>query len=92
MLKKSLATTTVAVLLIVSLAANADKPAPVVVTNPVLPVEVSNADPIPVTIAGSSGSQLFATLAQPQCDFLIGVVEDGHDGLLLLSLPIQRKK
>jgi hypothetical protein len=56
MLIKSLATTSVAVLLIAPLAANADKPTPVTVVNPVVPVEISNSDPIPVSVSGPSAA------------------------------------
>ena len=86
MLSKSFATTTVAMLVIASNTANAEKPTPVTVVNPVVPVEVSNADPIPVSISGSgqafqvgtvptgfSGSSGFADLATVPADKVLVV-------------------
>ncbi len=58
MLTKSFTTATVAILLIASNTANAEKPTPVTVVDPVVPVEVSNADPIPVTGAVSGNVQV----------------------------------
>ena len=41
------------------MASAAEKPLPVTVTNPVLPVEVSNSEPIPVTDASGAGRTTF---------------------------------
>jgi len=90
MLTKSLAATSVALSLIAPFAAQADKPTPVVVTNtasapvPVtgtinvgnssLPVEVSNADPIPVsaavnnTVTVRAEGQPVQALIEPDCN------------------------
>jgi hypothetical protein len=70
MLSKSFATTTVAMLVIASNAANAEKPTPVTVVDPVLPVEVQNANPIPVAIAGGSGETLYGHSIGTTCPFL----------------------
>jgi hypothetical protein len=55
-------------LLVCPLAANAEKPTQVTVVNPVVPVEVSNADPIPVSISGSDEA------------FQVGTVPTGFSG------------
>ena len=46
------------------------EPVDVIVTNPVLPVEVSNANPIPVAIAGGSGQTLYGHTIGTTCPFL----------------------
>jgi hypothetical protein len=58
MMIKSLATASVAMLLVVPLAANAAKPTPVTIVDPVVSVEVANADPIPVTGAVSGNVEV----------------------------------
>jgi hypothetical protein len=46
------------------------EPVDVTVANPVLPVEVQNADPIPVAIAGGSGETLYGHTIGTTCPFL----------------------
>ena len=69
MFMKSLAMTSVVVLLVGPFAANAEKPSQVTIVDPVVPVEVLNSDPIPVTVLSLPPeeryqiSQLFDTWA-----------------------------
>lgn len=54
----------------VPLNALAEKTSQVQVVNPVLAVEVSNADPIPVTVADESARVPYSQSAAPTCPFL----------------------